>query len=607
VEQIPRDSDNTITKRASGMNPENTDSTAAPTTPSGIAAWLRSATSEQRDALSLEQELAAFDLHEHVSAAADWRALRLMAGQLEDLLPGTPAENLPKWVIDSLIARVRKRMDVSPIGTADDWAMLSEADRYTISMLHAAVMADHEVLQRSAQEHRLMVEMQLNDADAKRLPVWAREQLLVLFDQRTRKECSSIPAADNRDEDFLDSNDGDGGTADARYDPSSDPFDTEQASQVEEPKDSALTEPTAAPAEASMPPVGESGQFRVQLRELWGYGFWGAPTVCLQNGLFPASKGGHPYYGATRESLVTVKSLSHSTIQARGERLTTRHIDVLMCVIDLEKNGNAIETTLTAILQHMMREDTTRDVREVWKMLRRLHETEVSISFKPKNTHQRREWSGTFVKHLDPDVPRVGKSQIIHIALDPGLGYLFGHRWTFVKIADRAALRRSPMASALHLAYAQHADASVAYPLETVRELLGIDTKGKYFGKLLIDALTLLESKKLIAGFDPRNGTLRVSPVMTPAKQAYFERLNREPIIVETPQEATSPLSRVSPRVRAIEQSSQSPQTVVRRDGTSPRWAKAAIRIVSSVGRLLSRFIARKPSPSVSTHRRPNC
>jgi hypothetical protein len=574
------------------MTPENADLTAAPTNPSGIAAWFCSATSEQRNALSLEQELAAFDLHQHVSATADWRALRLMAGHLEDPLPGTPAEKLPKWVIDSLVVRIRERMDVPPIGRAGDWAILSDADRYTISMLHAAVMADHEILQRSAHEHRLMVDMQLNDADAKRLPVWAREELLVLFDQRTPNESASIPAADNRDEDFLDSNVG--ATADARYDSPPDPFDAEQASHVEKPKDSALTGPTAAPADASIPPAGEAGRFRVQLRELWGYGFWGAPTVCVQSGLFPASKGGHPYYGATRESLFTVKTLSHSTIRARGERLTTRHIDVLMCVIDLEKNGDAIETTLTAILQHMMREDTTRDVREVWRMLRRLHETEVSISFKPKNTHQRREWSGTFVKHLDPDVPRVGKSQIIHIALDPGLGYLFGHRWTFVKIADRAALRRSPMASALHLAYAQHTDASVAYPLETVRELLGVDTKGKYFRKLLIDALTLLESRKLIAGFDPRNGTLRVSPVMTPAKQAYFERVNREPIIVQTPLEPSSPLSRESLPVRAIEQSSQCSQIFVRRDSTSPRWAKAAIRILASVGRLLSYFMARK-------------
>jgi hypothetical protein len=431
-----------------------------PTNHAGPSAWLHEATPEQREVLTIEQELSAHNLRARIDGSIDSRALRELASELGG--PGSEhsPENLPDWVIDQLIASIEKRLSMDQ---ALSQGMAAPPDGVNPHVSPADVdCADNVGPSKRANgtdevEHRVP-----DDAATDDWPL--------------RQASTSIEKTNST---------------------------TQVAKEL----------------------------FKVNLPELWGHGLWGVPVVCVQSALFPprGSKS-RPFYGPTRDAKVILKSLSHSKITASGERLTIGHLDLLLCLIDLAKNGNPIETTVTAILEHMQRNDGTRDVLQVRRMLKQLNETWISISFRPKNTHRRQKWSGTLLQTLEPTQSIIGKSTTVRIALDPGLSRLFGQRWTFVRISDRAALRKSPMASALHLAYSQHVDASIPYSLKTVRELLGVRTDGDEFKCLLEDALLTLESKGLIAGSLIENDSLRVAPTCTPSKRALLARLAREPV-----------------------------------------------------------------------------
>ncbi len=560
------------------------------TSDSTVARWLDDGTPKQKAALTVNQELEAWDVDQRIRQTEDWSALRDMAADLERSRGGTSAESLPNWVIDGFAARIRDRINVPLIGTVDQWATLSDRDRHAVWWLHSGIVSGNEFCQRASRHHHNLIVNGLEEADGQKLPGWAKRELLALCSERIPEALPPGPSKEHAPDrstgaELTDVDDGN------PYDAPPDAADVADNARSEESDNDPVTSSTILSTTVSTILAGASQteRFRVHLREHWAHGSWGAPTVCVHNALFSATKGDPGYYGATPGAVVKIPSLSHSRIFARGDRLLTWHLDLLMCLWDLAKNGDAIETTAKIILNEMKRGHSSADVRRLLTSLRQLAKTWVSLSFKPKNSHRWLEWSGTFIQHTDLADTVKAKGQVFRIVFDPALGHFFGPRWTYVEVADRAALRTNTVASALHLAYSQHVDDSIPYPLETVGKLLGISEKGKTLERSLVNSLLLLESRNLILGWAIDNGSLRVTPVMTPPKIAWLERNGRPlPIIVQTQPVAPAP----APSPPALADSLKPISTgVCSSEQAHSSWMSSrASRIARLIGQMLARL-----------------
>jgi hypothetical protein len=479
-----------------------------------IIRWPSIGTPEQLDDLADAQVTEAINMQEAIDKAVHWYDLYEL---IQFVLPsqgGSSDEQLPAWLIEGFHVQIRSRMATPIVGTPSEWASLSPDDHFRMRYILELIVGPGPDGYSRIQVRGLVVDA-VQGVGA--VPVWAKQKLLDLFDSQTTKKDTKA-------------------TVELHHQPEPAKNGAESENQVSE--GSTETNPATARTTTNLlvlseePAVDE--KFRVHLAETWPPGFWGIPNLLVHNALFSATKGNPGYYGATVDDLVSVPSLSHSTIEARGHRLTEWHLDALMTLMDLGKSGDEICTTPRALLNSMDRGHSTRDVYILVKALQQLARTFISISVKFKNSHTRRKWSGTLIQHFDIFKSPSGSGQCIRVVLDPTLGHFLAQRWTFVRIPDRARLRRSPIASALHAAYSQHVDASIPYPIETVRKLLGVEVGGADFLRRLKNALCLLQSSNLIAGWTIEKDGLRIMPIFRGTKVAWFAGKDRKPTIVST-------------------------------------------------------------------------
>ncbi len=504
---------------------EDRGSTSATPSPTSVlprsnsleAQWFVNATARQRLALTIDQELEAWGICIRVNHTNDWRELRVLACELDGSRGGNLAESLPDWVIDAFVMPIRERINVPLIGSVDDWAALPDDDRYTVSALHSGIVAGHEFYGRTPRDHRHIVLNGLNDTDGRRLPEWARRNLLALLDERVPPE---TPPATTRDRTPIRS--------------------TEQEAFDEFCGGSANGDPLPpkarvnCKAESSAPAASKVEPTRFRVDEPWPEGFWGLPNWLSHSALCSCFKNDAGHYGDTAEQMIELHSLSNLTISASGPRLHQGDLDPILMCIHSCRFGDSIETTPARFLHGMQRGDSTRDVDELLDSLTRISNCHV-VAIKNRNTPQVRAWKGPLIRFevLPKPNSRSGRGRLIRISLDPKLGEFCGKDFTWIEVRDRAALRQHRMAAGLHAFYSTHVEPH-AYTLELIRSLLGVSTKGKQFKCLLRSALELLEDKGIVLGWAIDAGKLTVTPKLTPTKRRFLAKRGITPTIIKS-------------------------------------------------------------------------
>jgi hypothetical protein len=505
---------------------EDRGSTSATTSPTSVlprsnsleAQWFVNATARQRLALTIDQELEAWGICARVNHTNDWRELRDLTCELDGSRGGNLAESLPDWVIDAFVMPIRERMDVPLIGSVDDWAALPYDDRYTVSSLHSAIVAGHAFYGRTPRDHRHIVLNGLNDTDGRRLPEWARRDLLALLDESVPPETppatgqGKAPTCSTEEEAF---DEFCGGSANG------DPLPPK--ARVNRKAES------SAPAASKVEPT----RFRVD--EPWPEGFWGLPNWLARSALCSSFKNDAGYYGDTAEQMVELQSLTNLTISASGPRLHQGDLDPILMSIHSCRFGDSIETTPARFLHGMQRGDSTRDVDELIESLTRISNCHVEIVIEHRASRQVRAWKGPLIRFevIPKSNSRRGRGRLIRISLDPKLGEFCRDDFTWVEVRDRAALRQHRMAAGLHAFYSTHVDPH-AYTLELIRSLLGVSTKGKKFECLLRSALELLEEKGIVLGWAIDAEKLTVTPKLTPTKIKFLAKKGITPTIIKS-------------------------------------------------------------------------
>jgi hypothetical protein len=511
--------------------------TILPRSDSRTAHWLDHATSEQRTALTGEQELAASIEYKRINATADWRALRDMESELAQSRGGNSAETLPDWVIDGFVLRIRERMDAPLIGSTDEWAILPDDQRYTVSCVHSGIVLGHTFYERTPAYHRDVLVNGLNDADGRRLPEWAREKLLAQINEFAPPE--TLPAMPRE-----------AAPISACDEAAFDEFCGSDANGKRLPTEPSVSLGTHIPASAAIANA-EPERFRVQ--EPWPEGYWGLPNWLSHSALCSSFKGDAGYYGSTAEEMVELHSLSNLIISACGPRLHQGDLDFLLMSIHWCRFGDTVETTPARFLHGMDRGSSTRDVDELIKSLTRLKDCHVEIPAKHRNSHHVRTWKGPLIRFelLPKPNSRSGRGNLIRISLDPDLGKFCGRVFTWIEVKERAALRQHRMAAGLHAFYSTHVE-PYDYNLETIRSLLGVKTEGKQFEELLQSALRLLDEKGMILGWVIDSGKLTVTPKLTPAKLRFLAKKGITPTIVKTLPRPRTGRAHVTPTASAV-------------------------------------------------------
>jgi len=511
--------DRVLAKEGGPIVPAAPPTAISPSSGPRTAQWLDQATAEQRLALTCEQELEAWEVHARINLTEDWRTLRIIASELDGSRGGNSAESLPDWVIDAFVARISERMDVPLVGSADNWAVLSDDQRTDVWRLHSEIVRGHEFFNRTSREHRNILMISLNGADVRRLPYWARQELLVLLNERVPPETAPATPQDKtpvRSPEEADFDEFCGGGANNGPSPADG-----SANQVKEQSGSAA--------------VANAKSERFCVDDRWPEGFWGLPNWLSHSALFSSFKGDAGYYGSTAEEMIELHSLRDLIISACGPRLHQGDIDFILHSIHSCRFGDTVETTPARFLHGMDRGSSTRDVDELIKSLTRLKNCHVDLSVKHRNSHRERTWRGPLIRFevLPKPKSRSGRGPLIRISLDPEFGKFCGKDFTWIEVKDRAALRQHRMAAGLHAFYSTHVE-PYDYNLETIRSLLGVKTEGKQFEVLLQSALKLLEEKRMILGWVINSGKLTVTPKLTLTKLRFLAKKGITPTIVRT-------------------------------------------------------------------------
>lgn len=296
-----------------------------------------------------------------------------------------------------------------------------------------------------------------------------------------------------------------------------------------------------------------------RIKHPWPAGYWGGPNVFLRTALFSSTKSGpgehEPGYLA---------SLQHTHLKATGPRLNQWDLDVFMCVLNACRDGMTLDMTARQFLRSMRRGESSRDVEILMASCKRLHECYIDASFRYRTMKDKRRWAGNLLdtfECIDVKTTSTGKLQErIRISLDHRLWWFIRDDYTWFDIEERKLLRQHRLAAGLFAMYHTHA-CELSYPLDRLRDLLGVVARGKEFERLLRAALGFLHEHKLVEAWQISDGQLSVAPKMTVAKIAYLVR-NGLPVPAVATQAGTPP------KPQATKDSTASFSTTVNRFST---------------------------------------
>jgi hypothetical protein len=278
-------------------------------------------------------------------------------------------------------------------------------------------------------------------------------------------------------------------------------------------------EPTSTRPPAGTPPDKPLEPFRIKHR--WPRGYWGGPNIFLRTALFSSSK------SAPGECMPGyLASLGHTNIKARGPRLNQWDLDVFMAALEACQDGKTLDMAPRELLRSMCRGESSRDIDALKASCKRLHECYIDASIRYQTMLAKRSWCGRLFDTFECiGVPMsTGRTrERIRISLDPKLGWFVRDDYTWFNIHDRKLLRQHRLAAGLHAIYSTNATA-YSYPLERLRDLLGVAARSGEFDRLLKAALGFLEEHKLVEDWRIAGRELSVTPKLTAAKISYLTR-----------------------------------------------------------------------------------
>jgi hypothetical protein len=103
------------------------------------------------------------------------------------------------------------------------------------------------------------------------------------------------------------------------------------------------------------------------------------------------------------------------------------------------------------------------------------------------------------------------------------LSWFIRDDYTWFDIHHRKLLRKHRLAAGLHAMYSTHST-EYSYPLDRLRDLLGVAARSGEFERLLRAALDVLLEHKLVEGWRIAEKQLTVTPKLNQAKIAYLKR-----------------------------------------------------------------------------------
>ncbi len=327
-----------------------------------------------------------------------------------------------------------------------------------------------------------------------------------------------------------------------------------------------------------------------RIKHPWPAGYWGGPNVLLRTSLFP-----QPSQRPVSMGQATWHRYNTRTLRPRGPRLNQWDLDVFMCVLDTCRNGKTLDMTARQFLRSMLRGESSRDVESLKASCRRLHELLhrgiTSIQHHEGQAALGRQSAGDLRMHRCEKRAPASPENASATSLDPGLWWFIRDDYTQFDIKDRKTLRQHRLAAGLFAMYHTHATDS-SYPLDRLRDLLGVVARGKEFERLLRAALGFLREHKLVEAWQISDGHLSVTPKMTAAKIAYLNRKGL-PVAALAKQAGTTQRPGTAPKAEAPKMPTASFSTPENRFGAE---------FIRSVGAWLDRIAdqvraRRQPSP----------
>jgi hypothetical protein len=321
----------------------------------------------------------------------------------------------------------------------------------------------------------------------------------------------------------------------------------------------------------------EDSVFRI--RKPWPADMWGLPNSLVRTALFTSAKGNVGCY-----SSIPIAAPSTTRLIATGSRLTQTDLDVFLNILHLHREGRILEATPRQFLRAMLCGEGTREVDSLRASLRRLLECRIEISMWIAAAGKRVAWAGSLIRV--PDLQQGDRlscrgGHLLRITLDPALAEFIGEDVTWIRIKDRAALRKHRLAAGLFAMYSTHVNPRPMH-IKDVAERLGVSVTNSDYEARLGLALDLLEAKKLILGSEIDSASeLHVTPHLTPTKLTYLRKRGKAPVIAKT---------------------NNAPSKVRDAGLRCARWSSVAIRAARELAKHVGRVFYRAVRPASDSH-----